>query len=209
MRVVFDPYNREHTKRSFRTSYDEAGQKCVSGVFDVILSKVSCACYASLTLPIFFGIFLIWQDTQVWETKEFRRSYCWQYKDASSVSTTHLQIYCYKGSLKQLGWIDEDPGTWNTFYWAWLANSCAPANCVVLCRVAVDGATIRNALVGQYVASRYIYTFNFDVILLFGCTEFTAQICWKQNVGPLQFFLFMCIVLTQDTAILKGVERRW
>ena len=58
MRVVFDPYNREHTKRSFRTSYDEAGQKCVSGIFDVILSKVSCACYASLTLPIFLEFFL-------------------------------------------------------------------------------------------------------------------------------------------------------
>jgi len=47
------------------------------------------------------------------------------------------------------------------------------------------------------------YRFDYDIVLLFGLTEFKAMLAWKENVGR---FVLLSILFTQCR--WQGVEQR-
>jgi hypothetical protein len=54
-----------------------------------------------------------------------------------------------------------------------------------LCTVEADVSRLARSLTPQRRASdgRRYYVLNFDIVLSFGLTELTAQICWIEDVG--------------------------
>jgi hypothetical protein len=54
-----------------------------------------------------------------------------------------------------------------------------------LCTIKADVSKLSRSLTPQRRASdgKPYYVFDFDIVLSFGLTELTAQICWREYVG--------------------------
>jgi hypothetical protein len=48
------------------------------------------------------------------------------------------------------------------------------------------------------------FRMDYEIIILFGLTEFKAQLAWKENVSYLDFYIFT----TDRKPFFKGVEKR-
>jgi hypothetical protein len=58
-----------------------------------------------------------------------------------------------------------------------------PASFVKLCWVKLDGREAKKALKRRQVGGKQHYELTFGIILSFGLTELTAQVCWGENVS--------------------------
>lgn len=106
------------------------------------------------------------KGVHVTETKEFRSSYSRFYRTPFDFpNQVREEIICYTGTSIFPRWIDEDQDNYPT-----------------LCRVIFDGKEIKKSLLAARAAdSTAYYHLKFDIVLNFGLTELTAQVCWVQN----------------------------
>ncbi|KAI6119939.1 hypothetical protein EDD16DRAFT_1476965 [Pisolithus croceorrhizus] len=139
--ILYDPNNQEHRQRSSQVLHRVDGSQRLPNAFGIILPK----------------------DTQVSETKEFRRSYHRTSANRSDFGHLRDAILCYKGSSPHPRWTDVDKGSYYT-----------------LCTI-VDNGQLMNT--SRYVSDGRYYIIEYDVVLAFGLTELTAQYAWKENVS--------------------------
>ncbi|KAF8652563.1 hypothetical protein AX16_004346 [Volvariella volvacea WC 439] len=115
----------------------------------------------SSMLPGSFSIILP-KDIQVNETQEFR-----SYFSIVSSHPSHAagaEIVCYRGGLAHPRWLTQDP-EWE-----------------VMCMISADEESLSQIAVKQTgPGGQVYYQVMFEIILLFGLTEFKAQICWKEG----------------------------
>ncbi|KAI6169022.1 hypothetical protein EDD17DRAFT_457860 [Pisolithus thermaeus] len=137
----YDSNDQEHRQRSSQVFRSVDGCQRLRHSFDIILPK----------------------DTEVSETKEFRRSYNRTSTDRSDFGDVAVRILCYKGSSPHPRWTDVDAGSYST-----------------LCNIADNGQLINTS---RYVSNGGYYIIQYDIILAFGLTELAAQYAWKENVS--------------------------
>ncbi|KAF8651113.1 hypothetical protein AX16_004888 [Volvariella volvacea WC 439] len=129
--------------------------------------------YSSMTLsprgipmvPGHFSIILP-KNTRVAETSEFEEHF-----STSRLSNENVQIKCeilrYSGPLSKPKWVtDGNPSDWR-----------------VMCTVEADFPTLNNIAHNKTSAllGKSYYEIDFKILLMFGCTEFKAQIAWVDN----------------------------
>ncbi|KAG9312271.1 hypothetical protein JVU11DRAFT_7574 [Chiua virens] len=105
------------------------------------------------------------RGVQVSEQQEFRESF---YKDQTSFSgltKVKVPILAYRGDLLDPQWVDEERAHFTT-----------------LCRVVADTSAIARSLRAQHTTNgESFYRLEVDVVLLFGLSEFKAQISWNDK----------------------------
>ncbi|KAH6897986.1 hypothetical protein BKA70DRAFT_1159601 [Coprinopsis sp. MPI-PUGE-AT-0042] len=141
--VPYNPQDEEHQIRSIASWFSPSGNRRLPGFFSVILPK----------------------NTQVQETKEFRRSYFEESDYLSNFNCVSVALDCYRGKVETPKWTDVDAGNYST-----------------LCTIEVDLSQMGKAL-GPYKGNggHVYYKADFDIILLFGLTELKAQLAWKER----------------------------
>ena len=75
-----------------------------------------------------------------------------------------------------------------------------------LCTVTADMSELKKSIQPQTnrINGKHYYSFEFDIVILFGFTELKAQMAWMENVGR-TFFL---LVRSMSNAEKQGIERR-
>ncbi|KIJ97286.1 hypothetical protein K443DRAFT_133881 [Laccaria amethystina LaAM-08-1] len=110
--------------------------------------------------------FSIRQNTAVSEVKEFRARFHVEFDTLSQFKKTTCKIECYKGLRKEEG------------------RDSMVAMFTILCQVEADlsscGCITRRQ---ESDGSGVYYAAFFDLVLLFGLTEFKAQIAWDENLN--------------------------
>ncbi|KAG1830170.1 hypothetical protein EV424DRAFT_1581208 [Suillus variegatus] len=111
---------------------------------------------------------ILLKGTQVSEQREFRKPF-FQFatrKSLAECKSYSTDIMCYKGALLEPRWLDTERSSFAT-----------------LCTIHADLRELSRTLRPKRSAldqSKY-YEFEFDVVMLFGCTELKAQISWKEK----------------------------
>ncbi|TFK64298.1 hypothetical protein BDN72DRAFT_901682, partial [Pluteus cervinus] len=104
-------------------------------------------------------------NTSVSEQQEFRQYYYRQGTSKASMNHLKSTVLRYRGARETIQWADEDED-----------------NLEVMCTIEADTSLAGQALMPQKGSDgQMFYALNFDIVLLFGLTEFKAQICWKEN----------------------------
>jgi len=111
-----------------------------------------------------------------------------------------IDVLCYRGTANEPKWVDVEPRS------SLLCLSLSLKLTKVfedmytkLCTIMADASSA--AKLQDSSSSRH-YTLNFSVVLLFGLTEFKAQVCWKENVSRLililtvySYFFTKCVMI--------------
>jgi hypothetical protein len=124
------------------------------------------------------------QNTQVSETKEFRKSFWHENRRIDAFeSQLEIDILCYRGSSPNPAWTDVDPGRLLFYLLHKSLNNRPKGMYSKLCTIMTDTSEI------QHVIRRCVrqdgqtyYVMDYDIVLSFGLTELTAQVAWKENV---------------------------
>jgi len=125
------------------------------------------------------------QDTQVSETKEFRSSYSWPVESKNALKSFTKSVMCYRGAVVAPNlWKDVDPGYYlfgfkTTKYYL----IASPDNYTKLCTIEADLSHLPLSPQPKYSGKGNFYKVKYNIVLLFGLTEFKAVIAWKENVG--------------------------
>ncbi|TFK63670.1 hypothetical protein BDN72DRAFT_902224 [Pluteus cervinus] len=106
------------------------------------------------------------KNSIVKEDKEFHKSFCYFGIDKAKLRTVTTRLLRYRGPLNRPKWIDEDP-----------------KNFEVMCIIEADTSAASEALrpQAQQGARQKYFKLECDIVLLFGMTEFKAQLSWKEN----------------------------
>jgi len=140
--IRYNPNDPDHQSRSHKAyTCRTSGDKRIP-VFSIILPK----------------------NTQVSETKEFRKTYRHRSFSTTSFRSIKHDFLCYRGNIETPRWKDVDTDNYSTLCSIEADLSRAP----VLTRPKVTGA-------GSF------YLVKCDIILLFGMTELQAQLAWTEN----------------------------
>ncbi|KDR69807.1 hypothetical protein GALMADRAFT_77195 [Galerina marginata CBS 339.88] len=150
-RVPYDEKDSEHQKR--------------------VATKHTCPLTGETRLPDMFSVILS-KNTQVSETKEFRARYYQVSANRSDFQIFSSSVWCYRGSLEQPKWRDQDKSNFSR-----------------LCSIAVDLSHLEFSPKTGRTGKTY-YQIDYEVILLFGLTELKAQIAWQEDVGRFH----LCII---------------
>ncbi|KAF8652555.1 hypothetical protein AX16_004338 [Volvariella volvacea WC 439] len=145
-------------------------------------------------LPRLSGYFsiILPKNMKVSETQEFRKSFSTKRKSNRNF-TIECKVLRYNGSTPQPRWIaDESPSDWET-----------------MCTIEADSPML------SLIASRELsivtggiyYEIDFDIILLFGLTEFKAQIAWVED-GEEKRQVFYISSLINSNTTLYAVEEK-
>ena len=107
----YDASAPEHRSRSHSVFASVSGEKRIPGFFDIILPKVS------FLIPFFTlkSMLLKWiyKNTQVSETKEFRRGYNQPSGSTDLFRCFSISVSCYRGDVVTPEWKDVDAGESN------------------------------------------------------------------------------------------------
>ena len=124
------------------------------------------------------------QNTQVSETKEFRCTYHWLRKSKKEFKSCTVSVMCYQGAIVAPKWKDVDTGqylfSFKTTIYDLIANI---DNYTELCRIEVDLSHLSLSPRLKHSGEGTFYTIDFDIVLLFGLTEFKAAVAWNEKVG--------------------------
>jgi len=126
------------------------------------------------------------QNTQVSETKEFRRSYSMMCESKNELESITKSVMCYRGAVVAPNlWKDVDPGYYlfgfkTTKYYL----IASPDNYTKLCTIEADLSHLPLPLQPSSGKGNF-YKVKCNIVLLFGLTEFKAVIAWKEDVGHL------------------------
>ncbi|KDR70712.1 hypothetical protein GALMADRAFT_103100 [Galerina marginata CBS 339.88] len=144
MNVHFDANNSEHQQRVVHSFVCEVdGGRKLEGGFDVILFK----------------------DTEVEETKEFKKPYVRCSKTRSELQgPTSVAVHCYRGASMNPRWTDTDPNHYRRIGILKADLSCLPPE------IKVNKVTQEN-----------YFRVDYSVILFFGLTELKGQVAWLEN----------------------------
>ncbi|KAF8181796.1 hypothetical protein BJ912DRAFT_1145353 [Pholiota molesta] len=142
--IGYDPSKADHRQRLATSYFATSGHVRIRDAFDVILPK----------------------NTQVQETKEFRRPYVNEADSVDDLMNITMVISCYRGSVAQPKWKDVDKNNYTT-----------------LCSIDVNVSVLPRVRLPKYGAQEggFYYQANFDIVLLFGLTELKAQVAWKEG----------------------------
>jgi len=118
---------------------------------------------------------------------EFRRSYLRLVSESNNELKSFLvSVTCYRGAVLAPKWKDVDPG-WYLFRFEIpkYYSIASIDNYTELCKIEVDLSHLPLSPRPNYSGEGNFYQVNYDVVLLFGLTEFKAAVAWKENVGLL------------------------
>lgn len=147
------------------------------------------------------------QNTQVSETQEFRSAF---FEEASSKLLLNKQnttsITCYRGNIPLPEFVDQDTGEYPEFSFSMSYLIITEGNFHDVFKIRADLSRIIDDLQPCTGAKgvRY-YKLRYQIIILFGLTEFKAQYSWQENVSSL--FPRAVLWLIVD-ALPQGVEKR-
>jgi hypothetical protein len=126
------------------------------------------------------------QNTQVSETKEFRCSYCKLGESKNEFKSVTPSVMCYRGAVVVPKWEDVDSCQYLFGFKTTKDYLIASIdNYTELCTIEVDLSHLPLSPQPKYSGQGVVYYVNFDIVLLFGLTEFKAAVAWKENVGLL------------------------
>ncbi|KAF8805123.1 hypothetical protein BYT27DRAFT_7243303 [Phlegmacium glaucopus] len=140
--LLYDPTASDHRVRSHKVFTAVSGVLWISDFFDIILPK----------------------DTQVSETKEFRKPY---YKESESVADFRsgtFPVWCYRGDVATPKWKDIDTN-----------------NYTELCTIEADLSRVPQYPLQKAGGRGTFYRIDYEMVLLFGLTELKAHVAWKEN----------------------------
>lgn len=140
--IPFDPAAPDHQQRLHKTFTSVSGNRRISDSFDVILPK----------------------NTQVSETKEFRKSYFRESESRNEFKGASFSVWCYRGAVASPKWKDVDT-----------------QNYTKLCTIEVDLSHLPLSPRFKASGSGSFFRLDYDIVLMFGLTELKAVIAWKQN----------------------------
>ncbi|KAF9047806.1 hypothetical protein BJ165DRAFT_1403442 [Panaeolus papilionaceus] len=140
--IPFDPNAPDHQQRVSKTFISVSGNKRISDSFDIILPK----------------------NTQVSETKEFRKSYFRESESKSEFRSASFSVWCYRGTVAEPKWKDVDT-----------------KNYTKLCTIEVDLSHLPLQPRTKPSGGGSYYRLDYEIVLLFGLTELKALVSWKEN----------------------------
>ena len=186
--TLYDKNDAEHRQRSASSYISVNGSQRIC-VFDVILPKVG---YLSVLCLTWISLIQYVQNTQTSETKEFRKKYSHPTFSLSNLSRVMVSLDCYRGELTNPWWRDIDAGmTLFPLLAIFWYNFSLVGMYSTLCIIEVDLSKLSSSLVPhQREDGKVYYEARYEVALLFGLTEFKAQLCWQDN-GVLKRWLFL------------------
>jgi len=128
------------------------------------------AASGSWYIPSAFNVILK-RNTQVAETKEFRRPFSRSRDNIDELRRVETTIQCYRGVNASPEWFDQERELFT-----------------VMCRIAVDLDELCDTLqprlaLDEYGNEKRYYRIDFQIALLFGLTEFQAMVIWKDGDG--------------------------
>ena len=100
--IAMDP---EHRKRQHTVYRDPEGAKRVPNGFAMVLPKVSVGHSSPRRQNL---TALIFKNTQVSETQEFRRSFSQSASNGASLKSLGVEIFSYRGNKVNPEWMDVD-----------------------------------------------------------------------------------------------------
>jgi len=136
--------NEEHVRRKQKWERDPTGDFYVPGYFE---SKVR-------------------RGAKVKEEMEFRESFSLTEGDPTDFGVQTVRLECYRGSLSDPKWVDQDRSSFST-----------------LCTIRADLSEAVEDLVKKKASGQVYYQLDYDVIVLFGLTELKAYLGWKSKEG--------------------------
>ncbi|KAF9025803.1 hypothetical protein BDZ89DRAFT_1068051 [Hymenopellis radicata] len=117
-----------------------------------------------MRVPLSFGVILP-KNTKVSEVQEFREPFHQSNEVLSKLHSIQSDILYYKGSLSHPKWIDVEPDMF-------------PSVCIV---TADTSKAAKSLPLKRRADGKPYFVLNYDIILLFGGTEITAQVAWKEK----------------------------
>ncbi|KAF8962457.1 hypothetical protein BDZ97DRAFT_1733008 [Flammula alnicola] len=141
--AYYQEHNAEHTKRLATAISLPSGLSAIPGAFAVLVPK----------------------NTQISETKEFRRRLNQIFTDKDNPKSTTVSIWCYRGDNLNPRWKDEDAENYTN-----------------LATVVVDFTHLPLEPLVNKTGKAY-YRVDYEVVLLFGLTEMQAQLAWQERRG--------------------------
>ncbi|PBK90604.1 hypothetical protein ARMGADRAFT_1014645 [Armillaria gallica] len=103
--------------------------------------------------------------TQVSEETEFRCSFLQHAMHLVELQSITAEIVCYRGTKEQPVWVDEEPEEYSVF-----------------CTITADTSEVAKSLkLQRRPDGKSYFTLAYNIILLFGRTELSAQFSWKEN----------------------------
>ncbi|KAJ2928083.1 hypothetical protein H1R20_g9013, partial [Candolleomyces eurysporus] len=102
------------------------------------------------------------KNVQVSETKEFKRPYFRELERKSDFKKALFEVWAYRGLIPQPRWRDLDT-----------------QNYTQICTIEIDLSKL--ALQQKKNGPKVFYRLDYEIVLLFGLTEFKAQIAYKDN----------------------------
>jgi hypothetical protein len=97
---------------------------------------------------------------------EFRESFSLTEGDPTDFGVQTVRLECYRGSLSDPKWVDQDRSSFST-----------------LCTIRADLSEAVEDLVKKKASGQVYYQLDYDVIVLFGLTELKAYLSWKSQDG--------------------------
>jgi len=140
--INYDSSNSEHAKRSHLVLTSISGIKRLGGIFWVLLPT----------------------NTQVSETKEFRRAHYWEFDNLSGLSTASTAVWGYKGTVSDAAFMDVNTSLYSQ-----------------LCTIEVDLSHLKPTPKNVNASNSTYYKVDYELIMLFGGTELKAQLAWKEH----------------------------
>lgn len=129
-----------------------------------------------MTLPCFNEKY---QNSQVSETKEFTNHF-YRRSAEPDFRRERVAIMCYRGTQNKPKWLDTDPGGYHGLSTD-LSEHHGTGNFTTLCEMQVDLSQVPKTT--KRNAGKMYYSIEYDLILIFGITEFQAQVRWFEHVS--------------------------
>jgi len=149
------------------------------------------------------------QNTQISESKEFRRSYTYNCKSKDEFREATISVSCYRGELVTPRWKDVDIRK-SLISWWWNINATENLeNYSTLCTLEVDLSRLPVTCERKVSGEGMYYRVDYDIVLLFGVTELQAMLAWTENVGLFFDLLYpFCLQNVVGRVLNDGVQRR-
>ncbi|KIM40828.1 hypothetical protein M413DRAFT_27965 [Hebeloma cylindrosporum] len=140
--IPFETDDPDHQARLHKAFTSISGLRRINEFFEVILPK----------------------DTQISETKEFRKSFFRKSKSKDEFKVASFSLWCYRGAVATPKWKDVDT-----------------QNYTKLCTIEIDLSHLPLPRQPKYFGRGTFYPIDYDIILLFRLTGLQAMIAWKQD----------------------------
>ena len=124
------------------------------------------------------------KGTSLGEQTEIRDSFSLAESRLADFGIQTVRLMCYRGSLSDIKWVDQDPCELFSFYslhlvLMWSISAAFSTFCII--RADLSKAT--KDLITKNAGGRVYYQLDYDVIILLGLTEPQAYLGWKTRVS--------------------------